>query len=575
MFSSFKRVRNLRRYHTIISVLTRHGFGSVLHMLQADRYLPLPPRITRSEIPAVQHTPAVHLRLALEELGPTFVKLGQVLSTRPDLLPPKFIIELSRLQDRVPPVEWQQICTVMETEYGRDPADIFSSIDPTPLGSASLSQVHAATLKTGEEVVIKVLRPNIEAVIEADLEILNDIARLAQRTQVGRHYDIVGIVDHFSFTLRNELDYRREGLNAERFRMNFEDDPFLYIPKVYWDASTQRILVLERLSGIKFGSPEALVEAGVDLQELAYHTSRVIVKEIMEDGFFHADPHPGNFVVTPKSCLDEQDSEAESPEERPAEQVEFCLGVMDFGMVGFISRTDRMNLVQAAYLASRNDAAGLVEHMLRMGALPDRVDTRALEREIERIFNRYSGLPLKELEARQILDELLNLAFHYRISLPPDLWLLFKTITMMEGLARQFNPEFNMLQIFEPQIRRVFVQNRMPWEWGPAFLSDLESLAFTLKELPSIGEGLLRGIQQGEFPLTIRMAASKETMDRLDRVSTRFSLSIITAAFILGLAILLPLASGSTIATALVAIGFFAALMLGVWIVLSILRSGK
>src|SRR5690606_10952434 len=179
--------------------------------------------------------------------------------------------------------------------------------------------------------------------------------------------------------------------------------------------------------------------------------------------------------------------------------------------------------------------------MLRMGALPDRVDTRALEREIERIFNRYSGLPLKELEARQILDELLNLAFHYRISLPPDLWLLFKTITMMEGLARQLNPEFNMLQIFEPQIRRVFVQNRMPWEWGPAFLSDLESLAFTLKELPSIGEGLLRGIQQGEFPLTIRMAASKETMDRLDRVSTRFSLRIIPAAFILGLAILLPL----------------------------------
>ena len=245
-----RRVRSLQRYRQVVATLARHGFGGALEYLSVHRRLALPKSELRPPEEPLE-SPAHHLREALEELGPTFVKLGQILSTRSDLLPEPFIEELRKLQDSVLPVEWPLIREVLQEELGRPPEEVFASIDPQPIGSASLSQVHAAMLPDGTEVALKIQRPGIREIVETDLEILHDLAHLAQRTQMGELYDPETIAEDIAFTLLNELDYLREGRNAEQFRRNFADEPAVHIPKIYWEYTTPRLLVMERVQGIK------------------------------------------------------------------------------------------------------------------------------------------------------------------------------------------------------------------------------------------------------------------------------------------------------------------------------------
>ena len=563
MLTNFRRARNLQRYYRIVTVLARHGFGPFLGSLQMDRHLALSPAIFRQRARASPLTPAEHLRVALEELGPTFVKLGQILSTRPDLFPVPYIVELSKLQDSVPPQEWEIMRAVLCEEYGRDPEQVFAGIDIEPLGSASLAQVHAGTLPDDSQVVLKIQRPNITQVVNADLDILTDLAGLAQRTAWGHLYNPLEIVAQFAHTLHNELDYRREGLNADRFRATFEGDKHLYVPKVYWEYSTPRVLVLERLYGIKSDDLEALDADRHNRSEIAEHAAGLIVKEIMVDGFFHADPHPGNFVITHGV----PGAEGEPPFE--------VIGAMDFGMVGYISKTDRLNIIQAYAYIEKGDAMGLVRHLERMGAITARVDLQELERDIDRMINENRGMPLKYIKTQRLLEDVMQIASRYRITLPPDLWLLFKTVMMMDGLARKLAPDFDIFSAFAPRVRQVLVDLRMPWVWGPTLLDDLESLAFAMKDIPSIVQGFLHDLLHGEAPFSLDIGANKQTLDRLDRLGTRLSLSLLISAFILGLALLLPLSTGNRFAEILVIIGFVAALALGVWLALSILRSGK
>ncbi|MBC7252052.1 MAG: hypothetical protein H5T62_17460, partial [Anaerolineae bacterium] len=291
-----RHYRHLRRYREIIYVLVKYGFGELVDQLDLASYLPLSRRWGRREVAEKPHlTTPERVRLAIEELGPTFIKLGQIMSTRPDLIPPPYLAELEKLQDTVPPAPWQVVKGELEGELGAPLEQVFVSFETMPVAAASLAQVYCATLPGGEEVVVKVQRPNIERVIETDLEIFFDLARLLQeRTPLGELYDLPEIAEDFAFTLRAEMDYRREGYNAERFRRNFAHEPYLYIPRVYWDYTTRRVIVFERIRGIKIDDVQALDAAGLDRHQIALNCARMIVKEILEDGFFHADPHPGN-----------------------------------------------------------------------------------------------------------------------------------------------------------------------------------------------------------------------------------------------------------------------------------------
>jgi len=548
-------VRHLRRYREIARVFLKHGFGFAFdHLGPGWRPLRRALRPRRAAAPLLPAPDlAVHFRQALEELGPTFVKFGQILSTRPDLLPPPYIAELSKLQDTVPPAPWEAIRDVLTQELGRPPEEVFATIDPQPIAAASLAQVHAATLADGEEVVIKVQRPNILATIATDLEILAALAKAAQATALGQIYDFVAIADDFAFTLRNELDYRREGRNADRFRANFARESHLYIPRVYWKYTTTRVLVLERIHGIKIDDIPALDAAGYDRHQVALHSARIIIKEVLEDGFFHADPHPGNFVVMPGEVI----------------------GAMDFGMVGYLRDRDRLDLIRL-YIASVGlDADSIVEQLIRMGAAHAEIDRQGLSRDIERLLTKYYNLPLKDIRAREVVEEIMPIAYRHHLRLPSNLWLLGKTLAMMEGIGLQLDPDFDMFAVSEPFVRRLAWRLVLPRRaWGQELLRQGADWGELIRGLPRTGNRLLEQAERGEL-FQIRLKDADSLMGRLDRLATRLALSVLVAALIISLALLIPLTTAGGPLRLPVAIGFLVAAGLGMWLMISILRGTR
>ncbi len=496
---------------------------------------------------------ARRFRLALEELGPTFVKLGQVLSTRPDLLPPAFISELSRLQDQVPPESWEVIRAVFIEELGAPPEELFAGIDPQPLAAASLSQVHAATLMDGREVVVKVQRPGITPLIETDLQILHDLATAAQHSPAGELYDLPAIAEDFAATLRAELDYRREGRNADRFRENFADEDQLYIPRVYWHYSSRRVLVLERIHGIKIDDVAAMEAAGIDRKAVALHSAQIIVKEVLEDGFFHADPHAGNYMVMPGEVI----------------------GAMDFGMVGYVDDRLRLDLVRLYAAAINFDAEAIVDQLARMYAIPENANRRALASDITRLLHKYRGMKLKEIRATEAIEDIFPIAFRHRLALPSDLWLLAKTLNMMEGIGLQLDPDFDIFNVSGPivgkLISRVFLPRqplkqrlvRLGTDWG-----DVAEL------LPRAGTRLLQQAERGEL-FTLRLKDADEFFQRMDLLVTRLSLSLLIAGLTVGLAVLVPAIGQNALARAMALIGFVLSAGLTAWFAFSILKPRK
>ncbi|MEN3002729.1 MAG: AarF/ABC1/UbiB kinase family protein [Armatimonadota bacterium] len=544
-----RRVRGFQRYRQVVSVLARHGFGSALEYLSVHRRLALPRAELQPEIEPL-YSPAEHLRLAMEELGPTFIKLGQVLSTRSDLLPEPFIEELRKLQDSITPAPWDEIRAVMEQELGRPPEEVFRTIDPNPIGSASLSQVHAATLPDGTEVAIKVQRPHIRELVETDLEILHDLAALAQRTPIGELYDAETVAEDIAFTLLSELDFRREGRNAEQFRKNFAGEEKVHIPLIYWEYTTPRMLVMERLRGIKVDDVAALRAAGHDTHQIALDASRLIIKEVLEDGFFHADPHPGNYLVEPDGRI----------------------GVLDFGMVGSLSEDDRINLTRLYVAVIRQDPYAILNVFARMGALSSRTDRPRLIRATERLISKYRGRTLKESSFAEFWSDLTELMRQYHVRLPTSLWLVGKTLAMLEGIGRQLDPDYDLFAVSEPFVRQLARQVWRPHLSTRDLLEQVDTWRYLMRELPILVMQWLQGIERGKVPVEAQIGAAPETLDRLDAMVTRLSLSILVAAFIVGLALLLPATREIPFAPALTFLGFLAAVVLGVWLIISILR---
>jgi len=554
----FRSVRHIQRYREIAQVFIRHGFGELVEAVGLLPYLSLPRRLLfRGHPPASPLGVPQRLRLALEELGPTFVKLGQVLSTRPDLLPPAYVAELAKLQDTVPPAEWDPVRAQIEAELGAPLERIFSTFDPEPIAAASLAQVHTATLPDGAEVVVKVQRPHIQATIETDLEILFDLARLLQaRTPLREIYDLPEITQEFAATLRAELDFYREGGNADRFRTNFAKEPYLHIPQVYWDFTTRRVLVLERIRGIKIDDIEALDGAGCDRRRIALHAARIIVKEILEDGFFQADPHPGNFAVMPGEVI----------------------GAMDFGMVGHLSHRTRSDLIRLYIVAVQMDEEGIVDQLIRMGAVSGTVDRAGLRRDVTWLLHKYYGLPLKAVRAREVIDETMPIAFRHHLHLPSELWLLGKALAMMEGLALKMVPDFDIFAVSKPYVQRLTWQMVSPRTWGPSLLKGAGDWAELLSLIPRVGSQLLTRAERGELEVTISHKELDQALVRLDRSANRLSLSMLLAALIVGLALLVPafnLAEQWGLATILVITSFVGLSLLGLWLIFSIWRSGR
>lgn len=552
-----RRVRYLGRYREIAQVLIRHGFDSMVDMLGLRQLLSLPMRMARGARSAEHLSPAEHLRLAAEELGPTFIKLGQMLSTRPDLLPPDYLRELAKLRDEVPPFPFAQAKEMIERELGAPLEELFASFEESPLAAASLGQVHGATLPDGTEVVVKVLRPNIHEAIALDLDILLDMAHLAEeRTPLGRVYPLVELADEFATTLRAELDYVREAQNAERFRRNFAGRPEVIIPEVYWEYTTHSVFTMQRLRGVKIDDVEGLRAAGLDPRIVAIHAIELIMQETFTDGFFHADPHPGNFFVLEGNVI----------------------GAMDFGMVGYLDRRTKEQLMRLFIAAVSRDVNELVDELVQLEMVGAGADHRRLARDLNRFLQKYWDAPLKNLTAREIFEDLLPIAFRHRLTLPTNLWLLGKTLVMMEGTGQLLYPELNVFEHAKPYAEQALRQLTSPRVWAEQLQHGMRDWGELWALLPQRLPRLLDQLDKGELTLSHDILNVDAVMKRLDRLVNRLAVSILVAALIVGLGLIIPPVSATLWrgwVVALLLIGFVIAVSMGLWLLWSMWRAGR
>ncbi len=536
------------RYRDIAHALVKYGFQDIAGRLGLLGLLPQ--RQRPGKRPADGLTTPARVRLMLEELGPTFIKLGQVLSTRPDILPPEYIAELAKLQDAVPPAPWRAIKACIEGELGQPLDAVFALVETEPLGSASLAQVHGARLLDSTDVVVKVQRPGIERTIDIDLEILYDLASLVQnRTTLGEFVDLPEVAEEFGYTLHTELDYEREAGSADRFRHNFADEPNLYIPRIYWDYVTRRVLVMERLYGIKIDNIPALRQAGYDPVRVIEKASNMIVREVLIDGFFHADPHPGNLIVMEGEVI----------------------GGMDFGMVGWLEPQQRYELVQLYIAAIRIDGDAMVTHLIRLGATSQSVDRSQLQRDISRLVRKYQGRALRQIYVQELLNDVMTIAFKHHLRLPSDLWLLAKALTVMEGVGQKLDPDFDVFAASEPYIRQLQREMLLPKTWGPPLLKALGEWADLFSVMPHAGGEFLRRLERDEVTLHVEPQGMDPVLDRLEAIGDRLVAGMVVAALIVALATLAA-AAGASWMMGLFAAGLVGVCALGLWLLLAILR---
>ncbi|HEY8531681.1 MAG TPA: AarF/UbiB family protein, partial [Limnochorda sp.] len=391
-----RRYRQLRRYREIVEVFLRHGFGYLIEQLDLHHILPLRRRVLPVERPQRPTSRGARLRQALEELGPTFVKLGQLLSTRADIVPRDILAELEHLQDDVSEVPFPQIRQQLEAELGRPLSEAFREFDPAPLAAASIGQVHRAVLHSGEEVAVKVQRPGIEEIIAVDLEILQSLAGLVEERFQPDFVRPRELVDQFARTLRAEMDYELEARNMEGFRRRFQHAPKIRVPRVYWDLTTHRVLTMDFVRGVKISDIQELDRLGVDRRELAVRGARVFLEQVLIHGVFHGDPHPGNLFV----------------------EADGTLAVVDFGMVGRLDEEALANIADLFIGVMNRDADRLVQALIRIGAVEGTVNRRGLKMDMEDLIDRHYGKPLHKLEVGQIISEAFELTRRHRIRMP-------------------------------------------------------------------------------------------------------------------------------------------------------------
>ena len=539
------------RYREVLRVLVRYGFGFAVGARPRLR------RRSPEEEEAEARDRPRRLRMALTDLGTTFIKLGQILSTRPDILPPAYIAELQTLQDAVPPLPTSVIVDAIEAELGRPITALFAAFDPVPLAAASIAQVHAVTLPGGVDAVVKVQRPGVREQVQLDLVIAARLAGL-----IGRQFnllertglDLPALVEEFAHTLRAELDYLREARNAEVFARNFAGEAFVAIPAIAWEYTTPRLITMERLHGLRVDDLPALREAGHDPAEIAARSSRLVLKEVFEDGFFHADLHPGNLFVLSDGRI----------------------GIVDYGMVGALDERTRTHLLLMLVAIVDQDADRITDYLDRLGiSTLVTLDRAPLRRDLRRLLAEYYGLPLEQLDLQRLVLDVMGLVRRHHLALPPDLALLLKMLLMIEGLARMLDPGFNILAVAQPYaagaIARLFAPD--------ALLKRARTIAFDLGDLGAdLPRRLDRVLREAEQFAQVARDESDQTQRLVQTVVNRLSVSILTSAFIVGLAIVIFAVRPNvddTLIRLLVVVGFVAVGVLGLLFVRSYWRSGR
>jgi ubiquinone biosynthesis protein len=548
-----KTRRHLDRYGHIADILVRHGLENIADQLG----LPMPPGwnlITRHKHKEMSF--AERLRHALTELGPTFVKFGQVLSTRPDILPDDVIAELEKLQDSVPPVPYEDIVKVVVDELGAPVEELFKTFDETPLAAASIGQVHRATLFDGSEVVVKVQRPGIAAQIAIDKEVLHDLADLAEKqTRWAKDYGVVELVAEFIRSLDEQLDFSLEASYAARFRERMADDKRFAVPAIVWDLTSKQVMTMVYLETIKVNRMDELVAAGHDLPAIAAMLMEHILRESLLDGMFHGDPHPGNIGVAADGTI----------------------VYMDFGLVGFLGAELRRAIGDLIIAIVDDDAHGIAVALMDIGQVRSRGRIDELALEAGRIARRYYSRTMSRVSLGEVLTEQIRLAVKYGARCPGEAALLLKTYVSIEGLCVQLDPDLEVEAVAEPIARELMRDRFNPDRLAQLARRNAAVAARIAVGMPERAERLLDKIETGTMRMTIDVAETAEIERKLDVIVNRLVTGILVTGTLVASALVIrsgigPMWNGLPI---LGVGGFLTSFIIGLRLMIAIMRSGN
>ncbi len=557
IFGIDKGYRNIRRFAQILSVFVGYGFKDIVDRLHLEYLVRIGRRLARKKEAKLERlTKPERLRLAFEELGPTFIKFGQILSTRPDLIPHEYIEEFKKLQDDVSPFSSEEAKEVVEEELKKPIMELLDEFDEKPLAAASIAQVHRATLRDGLQVVLKIQRPNIRKNIEADIDILFNLARLFESyIPESKLYNPTGIIEEFAKTIRREMDFTREGHNIQRFTANFKDDPTISAPKVYWELTTNKVLTMEYVKGIKITDFKKLEEAGLDKKQIAVNGASSVLKQIFTYAFFQGDPHPGNILVKEDNVI----------------------VVLDFGMFGRIDEKTKEQIADILIAVIKKDIDKIVKTFLDVGVIAEEVNIREFRLDIVDFLERYYDVPLSQLELSEVLNEIVQVVARHRIKIMPEVMLLIKALVTIEGIGRDLDPEFNMVEHAKPFAEKLIRERISPRNIIKNIVKTSQDVNELLRVLPGETLQIVRKLRKGTLEIDLKLRHLENLVAKLDRVSNRITFSIIIAAIIIGSSLIIQTDKGPMFFEfpALGIIGYVVAGALGLWLIYAILRSGR
>lgn len=567
LFSRVNQVRGLRRIGTIGRVLVKHGFADLNERLFRRSAAESAPDPGPADIRQGYFSP-VRIRQVLEELGPSFIKLGQLMSTRADLFPPTYIKEFRKLQDRVTPIDYDAVKTVVETQLKAPIQTLFKSFDKKAIATASVAQVHRAVLPDGSQVAVKVIRPGIAKKVRADIRLMYAMAqRLENVFEMGRIIGFVNLVKEFERTIFRELDLLIEAGNMARFAANFKNNDEIYISEIHWNLSSKSVLTMEYVDGIKMDQIETMEANDIDPKEIAMIGLRAFSLQLMEFGLFHADPHPANVIV----------------------MYDGRVSLVDFGIIGYLDEETMMQIANIILGYAEHDYNMVIDAFIEAGIIEEeRIDLNGFKIDLVDTSEPFYGRSLETISVKDVYDQIMGLVLKYRLKLPRNLMLLLKTFIQTEALGKLLGSDASILEVSRPYARELFMRGYNAQKLIRNFNRDARNMGGLMKKVPKYVHDILKAAATGQYALEIRHSGLKGLDAKIEKGINRMilglvvSASLIAAALVLNathsaLQVMIPIFNGHTISltTLLGLIGYTMATALGIWLVFSILRSGK